>query len=195
MEQKNDSDKSPYENKIFNSFINDIKKESDRAAVIIAAAKIDLLLYQLIMKFLLPSPTSRDELLDNDAALGTFSARINFVYRAGLLTPEYVRALHILRRIRNDFAHEPSNASLNSGSHQDRIKELVTPFCKSIFFKNLRQKLFGKDDPASDFRMVIAIMALRINGAIAKCNTLNADAAFDLVPPEPEPKSIPTPVS
>jgi hypothetical protein len=188
MELKTESKQKPYELEDFNRFIDDIRKESDRAAVIIAAAKIDLLLYQLIMKFLLPSPTSRDDLLDNDTALGTFSARINFVYRAGLLSAEYTRALHLLRRIRNDFAHEPSNASLNSGSHQDRIKEIVMPFQISHFFKEVRNNLFGKDDPASDFRTVTAIMAIRIQGVIETCRPLNAITAYDLVPPEPEPK-------
>jgi len=43
-----------------NAFMQDLREETDRAAVIIGAAKIDLLLYQLLQKYLLPSPTSDD---------------------------------------------------------------------------------------------------------------------------------------
>ena len=36
------------------SFINEFKAESDRAAVILGVAKLDVLLYQLIAKVMLP---------------------------------------------------------------------------------------------------------------------------------------------
>jgi hypothetical protein len=181
--QQTDSESS-YEVKDFRKFTDDLRKESDRAAAIIAAAKADLILYQLIQKFLLPSASGSDELLDDDSALGTFSSRINFAYRAGLITADFARALHLMRRIRNQFAHEPSSATLNSGPHQDRIRELVAPFHKSEIFKGIRQELFEKDDPASDFRTATAIIVVRLTRAFQACMPLSDEKAYGLVPPE-----------
>jgi len=54
----------------FVKFMSEFMAESDRAAVILGAAKLDLLLYQLLSKFLVASPSSKDELLDGDSPLG-----------------------------------------------------------------------------------------------------------------------------
>lgn len=48
----------------FISFIKEFLEESDRAAVVLGAAKIDILLHQILKKVLLPSPRGDDELLD-----------------------------------------------------------------------------------------------------------------------------------
>jgi hypothetical protein len=68
----------------FKKFVDEFKGESDRAAVILGAAKLDLLLYQIIQQYLLPITGSKDELLDGDSPLGTFSAKILLANRLGL---------------------------------------------------------------------------------------------------------------
>lgn len=177
-----------HDTKAFNEFVADIRNESDRAAVILAAAKIDLVLYQILQKFLLPSTSSRDELLDGDAPLGTFSARINAVYRLGLIAADFARALHLLRRIRNSFAHEFSGISLNTGAHADRIRELVGGFDQNCAFKKIRHKHFGVDaTPAQSFRAAAAIMAARLEAVFEDCRQLGSgDNPYDLCPPESE---------
>src|SRR5262249_48186648 len=106
----------------FRAFVADFSTESDRAAVIVGAAQLDNLLRQILERYLLPVAGSKDDLLDSDAGLGTFSARTHACFRLGLIDPDLTRALHLIRRIRNDFAHETSAKDLSAGAHADRIK-------------------------------------------------------------------------
>lgn len=179
----------PYGLKEFTAFVDDLGKESDRAAAIIVAAKCDILLKELIAKFLLPSHTTSDELLDGDSPLGTFTSRINFAYRAGLIKADFARALHFIRRIRNEFAHEPSSATLESGPHKDRIRELASPFKISPSFDGLTKNLFGNDNPGSEFRACAAIVSLRLQRAIQTCLPVTEQRAHDLVLPSEKPAS------
>ena len=109
----------------FKEFADDFTGESDRAAVIIGAAKIDILLYLLLKAVLKPSSSNQDSLLDGDSPLGTFSSRINLCQRLGLIEDRLASAINMIRKIRNSFAHEIHNVSLDSGSHKDRIRELA----------------------------------------------------------------------
>lgn len=113
----------------------DLAEESDRAAVIIAAAKLDNELRDLIVSRLVPSPTSDDELVDGDRPLGTFSARIKMAFRLGLIDAEVARSLDLVRRIRNQFAHEARSSSLSSAEHEQRVKELARPFARSARYQ------------------------------------------------------------
>ena len=121
------------------AFLGDFLKESDRAAVVVGAAKLDILLRQLLQRFLLPSTGSSDELLDTERPLGTFSARIHACYRLGLIDAEMTRALHLVRRIRNEFAHETSAVDLSSGSYADRIRDLISPLKTLEIFTTIHQ--------------------------------------------------------
>src|SRR2546422_8611501 len=92
----------------FAKFVDEFKGESDRAAVILGAAKLDATLGQILDRHLRPSLSSSDELLDGDSPLSTFSARIAVCYRLGLISSEFAKTLHQVRKIRNSFAHELS---------------------------------------------------------------------------------------
>ena len=163
--------------------INEFKKESDRATVIIGAAKLDALLYLLLSQYLLPSTTGRDELLDGDNPLGTFSVKINLSYRLGLINSHFCKSLHLIRKIRNSFAHEVKGCSLKEGGHSDRVNQLSLPFKKyedyaywlKIFFEK-------KEDPATDFRLVLSICIFRIGTAINYAENITKDGV-DLIPP------------
>lgn len=50
--------------KPFREFVTEFSGESDRAAVILGAAKLDYLLYQILQKYLIPNASGRDELLE-----------------------------------------------------------------------------------------------------------------------------------
>ena len=68
---------------VFDSLYKGLLSEGDRATVILAVAKIDLILFQILQKFLVSVSGSKDELLDNDKPLSTLSAKINMIYRLG----------------------------------------------------------------------------------------------------------------
>lgn len=169
----------------FRNFVNDISKENDRAAVIISSAKLDLQLYQIIQKFLLPCPSSKDELLDNEGPLSSFNSRINFVHRAGLIHADMAKALHLIRKIRNSFAHELSNVSLTTGSHADRVKELCAPFRNTIFYEKYKKEYFENDvTQSANFKMVVAVISARLDAVYNNLIPLNDNNAWDLIPPD-----------
>jgi hypothetical protein len=169
----------------FGSFVDEFKGESDRAAVILGAAKIDLLLYQILTQFLLPSTGGRDELLDGDAALGTFSAKIHIAYRLGLIDAEFTRALQLVRKIRNAFAHEVAGCNLGSGAHRDRVKELVAPIKHKNVFSNVAANHFGgKDDPSTHFRVALTFLAGRLDVLLCGVEPLAFDKPLSILGPK-----------
>ncbi len=117
-------------NRSFDAFAEEFERESDRAAVILVSAKLDELLYLALTKKLLPCPAAQDDLLRTDGPIGSFSSRITLAHRLGLIDDAFARTLHLIRRIRNDFAHESAGAQLSSGSHADRVRSLFLPFKK-----------------------------------------------------------------
>lgn len=101
---------------------------SDHVAVIVATAKMDDLLGAAIRERLLPCAEKKDEFLDSERGIGTFSNRIVMGYRLGILDASLARALHIFRRIRNDFAHAYEGQTLEAAPHKQRISELARGF-------------------------------------------------------------------
>lgn len=170
------------DHKAFREFVDEFKNESDRAAVILGAAKLDVLLYQLLQKFMRPCTSRSDDLLEGDSPLGTFSSKITIAHRLGLIDDEFCRALHLIRKIRNSFAHEISGISLDSGSHRDRIRDLISPLTKNESFDYLLETYFGdKAGPAGQFRTAIALASLRLEGAHDHCPAISWNA-FTIVP-------------
>jgi DNA-binding MltR family transcriptional regulator len=154
--------------KEFREFINEFKGESDRAAVILGAAKLDLMLNQILLKVLFPNASSQDDLFDQDRPLSSFAAKINLCHRLGIIDSECSRALHMIRKIRNDFAHEVSGCSLNTGSHRDRVKELAAPLGIYTIFEDAKRVFFGDESSYSaDFRTALAIVSIQLEDILS----------------------------
>lgn len=103
----------------------EFSSETDRAAVIVAASMLDELLRTLLIAKLVPVSSSNDELFDGaNAPLGTFSSRIESAYRVGLISVKLARDLHLVRRIRNDFAHNIHGCSFEDTRVRSRVTEL-----------------------------------------------------------------------
>jgi hypothetical protein len=100
--------------------------EGERATVVVGAARLDLALEHLLKGAMHHHPGgSEDNLFDQDRPLGTFSSRIALAYRLGLIDRDVERALQLIRRIRNDFAHTVGVASLSDAAHSSRLRELI----------------------------------------------------------------------
>lgn len=169
----------------FRAFVNDLRGESDRAAVILGAAKLDLLLFQLLGRVLKPSTGRTDDLLEGDSPLGTFSARAMIAYRLGLISDEVYRAINLIRRIRNSFAHELSGVSLSSGSHCDRVKELIAPMHEHPAYKWISNEVDPEGDgPAFHFRVAVALISVRLQGAFEQADIVYSKEPSQLLPPE-----------
>lgn len=117
-----------------------LSSESDRGCVIVSAAIFDDILSGLLKQKLVPSIDKKDELFDNgSAALSSFSARIDLAYRLGLLKRNFRSTLHLVRKIRNDFAHVSEPNTFESSKVKSRIlqifnlnKEIMDAFTETI---------------------------------------------------------------
>jgi len=131
--------------------------ESDRACVILAATLLDAALETLLKACLSPSISGTDSLFDgSNAPLGTFSARIDLSYRLGLISPQLTRDLHLIRRIRNDFAHNVAGCSFDDTSVRDRILELSRS--NRINERHQSWKEAFGDTPKGHFQIVVSWM-------------------------------------
>jgi len=85
-------------------------KESDRGCVILSAALLADALEELLRSVCRKTPkeikASVDPLLQGYAPLATFSARIQLTFAFGILPRALRDKIEIIRRMRNDFAHE-----------------------------------------------------------------------------------------
>lgn len=169
----------------FCEFVNEFKEESDRAAVVLGASKLDQMLGLVLERFLLPCPNSTDQLFANNGPLGTFSAKIDLCHRLGLIDSGFCKAIHLVRRIRNSFAHEVYGASLNNGSHKDRIKSLYAPIKNANGVSWLRERFFdGVDDSRADFCTTLGLMVARLDGLVEKLEPISMDNMQPLLPSE-----------
>lgn len=100
-------------------------RETDRAAAIVAAAMLDEALRVLIDKRLVPAPSPERSILErHDAALGSFAARIDAAFQLGLISKYMARDLHLVRKIRNEFAHYPLELTFEADAIRDRFRAL-----------------------------------------------------------------------
>jgi hypothetical protein len=167
-----------------NEFVAEFGAEGDRARVILAAAKLDLQLYHLLVRVLRTSPQQSDSLIDGNGPLSSFSSRIDISHRLGMISAELARALHLVRRIRNDFAHEVAGASLTAGAHRDRVVELCRPLLEFKEFDMNRKKFENHPEgPSRDCRAMLAILVARLSGALHRLDPLDCSSEVPLVPP------------
>ena len=87
--------------------LHQFQAESDRACAVLGAAHLDQLLASAIVKTL-PKGTEVAEplVMGVNAALATFSSRIDIAYALGIIDPDARGDLDNIRRIRNKFAHD-----------------------------------------------------------------------------------------
>lgn len=111
--------------KIATKFQISLRKESERGSAIVCATLLEESLYGMIKSKSVPSSRKNDELLDGSyARLGTFSAKIDLAYRIGLISLNERSSFHIIRKIRNEFAHSSEEISFESNVIKDYISEL-----------------------------------------------------------------------
>lgn len=92
----------------FDSFVEDFFSEKlERSIVIVGASKIDDILLLILKKYFVdPVDSKKDELLEGDRPLSTFSSRIKTTYRLGLIDKNLYNILEKVRSVRNLCAHK-----------------------------------------------------------------------------------------
>ena len=104
----------------------ELRGTSDRSCVITAASIIDHLLLEFLRARLVPNSSATDSLFDGaNAPIGTFSARIDLAHRIGLISSQFARDLHLIRRMRNDLAHSIVARTFSDPGVSDQVLHLV----------------------------------------------------------------------
>ena len=127
MSNNNDNkDELPYVADWHELLHEEFKGESDRACVILAASLLDAAMLNILKNALVPNPSSSDSLFDGaNAPISTFSSRIDLLYRIGIISANMNRDLHLVRKIRNQFAHNITGCDFNESSVRDRVSLLA----------------------------------------------------------------------
>jgi DNA-binding MltR family transcriptional regulator len=156
-------------------YFKEFDKESDRAAVIVTAAIFDDSLSNLLRQYLVPNPSSTDDLFDGvNAPLATFSAKISMAHRLGLISSAFARNLVLIKRIRNEFAHKIHNCTFEDSSIKARVFELY----KSQKFKNEeKDRDLYPMGARGNFLVVCTWMLWSLNTVVEETKPLHEGAA------------------
>jgi DNA-binding MltR family transcriptional regulator len=128
----------------WDDFLNrELNAESDRGAVILACSLFDIALKAKIKSFLTPISSSADEIFDDaNAPLATFSSKINMAFRLGIISQSLKRDLHLLRDIRNSFAHNIEECSFEAPEITSTLKTIKEQSKFIDRFKEIRESCF-----------------------------------------------------
>jgi hypothetical protein len=108
------------------------------------------------------------------------------VFRLGLIDRQFARHLHLIRKIRNDFAHETKGASLDASPHRDRVRELASPYNKWFDWDALLRKgkeAYGVGLSLSSFkcRMVLGLAIMSLETVRDTCVPIHSASPATLV--------------
>jgi hypothetical protein len=117
----------------------EIEESHDRAAAVVAAAFVEDRLATALKARLHQDETITDNMFRSSGPLGTFKAKIDLAYLVGLCSKQAHSDLEIIRRIRNEFAHELTTKTFEN----QRVKDLTTNF---ELIKTRRMTLRSPDD-------------------------------------------------
>ena len=109
------------------SVIKEIEEQTDRGAAIIGVAYLEQRLEEGIKTCFLSGLEVGDLFRPSQGPLGTFGGKIDIAHALGLLGPRTRRDLHLIRRIRNDFAHVFDPLTFESEHIKNRCDELWLP--------------------------------------------------------------------
>lgn len=108
-------------------------QESDRACVILTVSFLDELLTLCLRMKLVAAPSSADSIFEGgNAPFASFSSKIDLAYRLGIISNRLCRDLHLVRKIRNDFAHNIEGCHFSGQKVHNRVRELRNGFVDLI---------------------------------------------------------------
>lgn len=99
-------------------------KETDRGSALMAASYLEDLLEKLLRRFFVDDNSLSNNLLNGYGGLSSFKSKIDLAYLLGLISDRIKRDLHLIRKIRNEFAHSAENINFYSSSINNRCNEL-----------------------------------------------------------------------
>ena len=80
--------------------------ETDRGCCLMASSYLEYQLENILKKRLVDNESIHEKLFGFNGPLGTFSSKIEMAYAFGLIAPKAKQDLNLIRKIRNEFAHD-----------------------------------------------------------------------------------------
>lgn len=152
--------KHPEIKKLFASVFSTLVVESDRGAVLIGAAHVDLHLRGL---FETTAPRSMScsalrRILEYPGALSSLSAKADLAYLTRLLPEDVNQAIHHMRRVRNEVAHSPDSFRL--ADHEQQLRQMyelgpgvpsaINRWAGEVIIHTAVKNILDVKDPVSD---------------------------------------------
>lgn len=107
-----------------NSFLESLHEHDDRSMVLNIAAFAEDTLGDLLCIYLREEKQAKELIAGFNAPLGTFSSRIKAAYVMGLIPRDVYETLDILRKVRNNFAHNWKGVSFDRADIVGLINKL-----------------------------------------------------------------------
>jgi DNA-binding MltR family transcriptional regulator len=104
----------------FKDFRTSLLTESDRGSVLMAAAFIEDKITQLLETYMVQNNTIQKKIFEGNGALATFSSKIDISFLLGLIPKNVYNDLGVLRKLRNDFAHNAKAITFQTEYIKDR---------------------------------------------------------------------------
>jgi hypothetical protein len=176
------------------AFLEELSTQTDRGAAIIAAAVLDEVLeLLLIARFIELSGERRDALFNKiGAPLSSFSAKIEIAHAVGVLGNDGRLALHLVRDIRNAFAHRVEQITFDHPDVASKLSARIQPNLKKMGRSNRQNFL----DTFSAVALILyGTLAIDIRlTSVGKTHTqhflnllaMAAETAKTKAPPKPE---------
>jgi len=139
------------------TFIEEFKGESDRAAVILSGAMLDKTLETLLKNRLIAVSGSNEKLFkEGYGPMSSFGAKIDLAYQMGLISAKLCHDLHLIRGIRNAFAHDIEGCNFQNQKVRKHVTELKQA-CAGLWSVTWRDENIPSG-MRSDFESVVACM-------------------------------------
>jgi hypothetical protein len=145
----------------YKEMVEMFKGETDRGAAVLAGSYVENFL-GIYLTACMTDQTVTDRLFGANGALSTFANRIDFAQAFGFLPPALCADLHLIRKIRNHFAHHPKNASFSHSPVREWVSSLAST--KEVNLGN--GQMFKLDDPRTAYLVSAAMLMILANNKI-----------------------------
>lgn len=135
--------------------------ETDRGAAVLAGSYVENFL-GLFLQACMADRSLSDRIFGTNGPLSTFSQRIDFAQAFGFLPQPLCVDLHLIRRIRNHFAHHPKSASFKAAPVRDWVASLQAS--KQVSMGDGQP--FKLDDGRTAYLVTVAMVMILANQKI-----------------------------
>lgn len=143
---------------LYSKFIDILNGENDRGAVLSSGVFLEESLEKMLKAFLADCSSTKDLLNGFSTPIGSLGAKAKLSYSLSLLDKDLFLTIEIIRKIRNEFAHDWQGITFDS----DKIKFLLNnclthPILKSIHYKKETVK------PRTQFQNIVSICLFELH--------------------------------